>query len=67
MATLLGSSKGPLLAYAMLRVELAATTRPHDLDSVRYYSPPVKPLPEGVAHEGLGHRVVPACPRVDFS
>jgi hypothetical protein len=51
----------------LLRVELAPSAGPHDLDGVNYHGWLVKPLPEGVADEGLGHRVVPASPRVDFS
>jgi hypothetical protein len=51
----------------LLRVELAASAGLHDLDSVRYYSWPVEPLPEGIADEGPGRRVVPESPRVDFS
>jgi hypothetical protein len=51
----------------LLRVELAASTGPHDPDSVCYCSRHVEPLPEGVVDEGPGRRLVPASPRVDFS
>jgi hypothetical protein len=51
----------------LLHVELAVPVGPHDLDSVLYYSRPVEPLPEGIADEDPGRRVVPASPRVDFS
>jgi hypothetical protein len=46
----------------LLRVELAASAGPHDLDSIRYCSRPVEPLPEGIADEGLGRCVVPTSP-----
>jgi hypothetical protein len=59
--------KGLSWHMRLLRVELAALAGPHDLDSIRYCSRPVEPLPEGIANEGLRHRVVPASPRVDFS
>jgi hypothetical protein len=51
----------------LLRIQLATTVGPHDLDSISYRSRPVEPLPEGVADEGSGRCVVPASPRVDFS
>jgi hypothetical protein len=51
----------------LLRVELASSAGPHNPDSISYRDWPVKPLPKGIADEGLGRRVVPASPRVDSS
>jgi hypothetical protein len=52
--------KGLSWHMRLLRVELAASARPHGLDSVRYCSRPVEPLPEGVVDEGPGRRVPPS-------
>jgi hypothetical protein len=51
----------------LLCIELTASAGPHNLDGVSYRGWPVKPLPEGVSDEGLGCRVLPTSPRVDFS
>jgi hypothetical protein len=59
--------KGLCWHMCLLRVELASSIGPHDLDSVRYCSRQVDPLPKGVVDEGLRCRVVPTSPRVDFS
>jgi hypothetical protein len=51
----------------LIHIELASSAGLHNPNSASYRGQPVKPLPEGVAKEGSGHRVVPASPRVDFS
>jgi hypothetical protein len=54
--------KGLCWHMCLLHVELAASARQHNLDSIRYCNRLVKPLPKGVAHEGPGRRVVLASP-----
>jgi hypothetical protein len=51
---------------SLLRVEMAASAGPHDLDSIHYSSQPVEPLPKGIVDEGPRCRVVPASPPSGF-
>ena len=51
----------------LFHIELATTVRPHDLGGIGDHGRSIKSLPEGIDDEGLGHRVMSASPRVDFS
>jgi hypothetical protein len=48
-------------------VKSAPVAGAHNISGIGYRCWPVKPLPEGVSNKGLGHQVVLASPRVDFS